>query len=188
MLKERVQVRLLAVVSSECAYLRLPDEAMTKLANRAQPRCMYYSILCRLLRCKIEAMISKFSRALSQRCENGLTCSAYKCVYGQLQSRAPSTLLGLLPPMLLIPHATRPSLRRSVCLRMGGRNSEERVRQARRQVTIRSTMKALKYPETEERRLLFRWDDSAVRSVVLWKRNPTLRNTDMTLKNTDNNM
>ena len=130
-------------------------------------------------------MTSKFSRALSQRYENGPTCSAYKCVYGQLQSRAPSTLLGLLPPILLIPHATRPSLRRSVCLRMGGRNSEERVRQARRQVTIRSTMKALKYPETEERRLLFRWDDSAVRSVVLWKWNPTLRNTDMTLKNSD---
>ena len=128
--RERVR---LAVVSSACAYLRLPDEAMTKLANRARFRCIR-------VRCKIEAMISKFSRALSQRCENGLTCSAYPCVYGQLQSRVPLTSLGLLPPILLIPHATRPLLGRSVCLRMDGRNSEERNRQGRRQITIRSTI------------------------------------------------
>ena len=142
MLKERVQVRLLAVVSSACAYLSLPDEAMTKLANRPQPT-MYICIIvimCIRVRCRIEAMISKFSRALSQRYENGPTCSAYPCVYGQLQKiRAPSTLLGLLPPpMLLIPHATRPLLRRSVCLFTDGWQKQRGERSAGQETSYNS--------------------------------------------------
>ena len=144
---------------------------MTKLANRARFRCIR-------VRCKIEAMISKFSRALSQRYENGLTCSAYR-------STSKSSTVNIIGSAAAYAtntprHTALASAKRVFADGWQKQRGERSAGQETNYHSINNKKNAQISRNRREKIALSMWDDSAVRSVVfLWKRNPTLRNTDM---------